>query len=601
MYAGWRNWGLPDGWIVRNPMYNDPGGMVQGPPGFWPTRRRESSLAGFPTKQQPSQEPRPLTTIAENESEKPRIGSVRDIDNSFGYFATNVTSAHGFVHIYTASSIIGRIIWTLIVLGAIAAFIWQMEGLVARFIAFGTVTEVTITTQTQLEFPAVTVCNLNSLRRSAIAKSKHRHVLYVDDLTPLPYYIPCQEGDFLCDNEYLCVRSYLLCDGVDHCKDKSDEKNCTYGPCGAGQFKCNKGSNVGYCIRDQMKCDGTKTCYDGEDEWDCTCRTNEFKCIKQGGCIGRNSVCDGNSNCVDESDEEYCPDLANDCDGGYVCDDSFPEKCIPARFLCDGVQDCDLADDEVKGSDACNYLKPADAPEECIYGEFDCQNGECIPEQYKCDQYPDCSNRMDEMDCGRVRCDPEFEQMCGNMWQCVDEYDVCDFFQTCEPTCEGEDPTCVRGDPTDEKDCTCLAETGDETPLYAVNCAATMSLPGSVQYAENAPSDAVEIFVKCSGRNDNIPAYAHYLKFECNGQLTCADVSNEMPQTCTSVFTDCYVNTNGADYKGTVATSANNDPCVKWNAPLPVAYGIETDNPLIGKDELVKEVEYYVPSRNDRE
>ena len=42
--------------------------------------------------------------------------------------------------------------------------------------------------------------------------------------------MPCETGDFMCSNGILCVRSYLKCDGINHCRDFSDESDyCTYG------------------------------------------------------------------------------------------------------------------------------------------------------------------------------------------------------------------------------------------------------------------------------------------------------------------------------------------------------------------------------------
>ncbi len=48
--------------------------------------------------------------------------------------------------------------------------------------------QVEIITKTKLEFPAVTVCNTNKIRHSAILESRHQQALYLDDLQPLPYY-----------------------------------------------------------------------------------------------------------------------------------------------------------------------------------------------------------------------------------------------------------------------------------------------------------------------------------------------------------------------------------------------------------------------------
>jgi len=33
-------------------------------------------------------------------------------------------------------------------------------------------------------------------------------------------------GDMKCDNDGTCVHSDMVCDGVNHCSDGSDESNC---------------------------------------------------------------------------------------------------------------------------------------------------------------------------------------------------------------------------------------------------------------------------------------------------------------------------------------------------------------------------------------
>ena len=44
-----------------------------------------------------------------------------------------------------------------------------------------------VVSKTFLDFPAVTVCNTNKVRRSAIMESKHKQVLTIDDNTPTAY------------------------------------------------------------------------------------------------------------------------------------------------------------------------------------------------------------------------------------------------------------------------------------------------------------------------------------------------------------------------------------------------------------------------------
>ena len=47
--------------------------------------------------------------------------------------------------------------------------------------------QLNVVSRTFLDFPAVTVCNTNKVKRSAIAHSRHKQVLTIDDNTPTAY------------------------------------------------------------------------------------------------------------------------------------------------------------------------------------------------------------------------------------------------------------------------------------------------------------------------------------------------------------------------------------------------------------------------------
>lgn len=80
---------------------------------------------------------------------------------------------------------------------------------------------------------------------------------------------------FQCPESY-CIPKNLVCDGVAHCSDQSDENDCQ--SCG---HKCPEG----YCLPSKLKCDGTPQCTDGSDELDCN--SGKLFNPKQGGLFGQ--------------------------------------------------------------------------------------------------------------------------------------------------------------------------------------------------------------------------------------------------------------------------------------------------------------------------
>ena len=90
-------------------------------------------------------------------------------DRYFRKYIDNInTTAHGVVRIFTSKSIIRRLFWLMIVLGATAGCLNNVNDRIIYLAGQPTSTTVSLTRQPSLTFPAVTVCNLNQFRRDHV-------------------------------------------------------------------------------------------------------------------------------------------------------------------------------------------------------------------------------------------------------------------------------------------------------------------------------------------------------------------------------------------------------------------------------------------------
>ena len=90
-------------------------------------------------------------------------------------FADN-TTAHGVARISNASNCFVGFIWLLILCGAFAVFFLQGTNLVLDFFSWPYGTTIDVISKTNVEFPAVTVCNFNKYRESALTAADLRNV-----------------------------------------------------------------------------------------------------------------------------------------------------------------------------------------------------------------------------------------------------------------------------------------------------------------------------------------------------------------------------------------------------------------------------------------
>ncbi|CAB3999173.1 amiloride-sensitive sodium channel subunit alpha-like, partial [Paramuricea clavata] len=78
------------------------------------------------------------------------------------------TTGHGFGRLVEATTFVWRIFWILAILGASGMFAMEVTNLFKLYLSRPVQTSVTITFEKQLNFPAVTICNLNIIKRSSM-------------------------------------------------------------------------------------------------------------------------------------------------------------------------------------------------------------------------------------------------------------------------------------------------------------------------------------------------------------------------------------------------------------------------------------------------
>ncbi|GLD64343.1 low-density lipoprotein receptor-related protein 1-like protein [Lates japonicus] len=258
----------------------------------------------------------------------------------------------------------------------------------------------------------------------------------LEDNTCIALNTTCNNIDeFECGNGD-CVNYTLTCDGMAHCKDKSDEKQsyCANRVCKKGYRRCVNGRCVGH----SSWCNGQDDCGDNSDELFCNttlCSADQFQC-RDGGCISNSSKCNQKVDCEDASDEMNC--TATDCSSYFhlgvkgvtfqKCE--FTTLCYAPSWQCDGANDCGDFSDERN----C----PGSGKTKCPTPFFACPSGRCIPMSWTCDKENDCENGADEAHCDKFCSASQFE--CGNH-RCIPNRWVCDGADDCGDSSD-EDSKC---------------------------------------------------------------------------------------------------------------------------------------------------------------
>ncbi len=76
------------------------------------------------------------------------------------------TTTHGVAHIFVGKSVIRRLFWLVIVLGAAGGCLYNITDRILYLADQPTATTISVSRPGTLTFPVLTVCNLNLVRRS---------------------------------------------------------------------------------------------------------------------------------------------------------------------------------------------------------------------------------------------------------------------------------------------------------------------------------------------------------------------------------------------------------------------------------------------------
>ncbi|XP_066473947.1 prolow-density lipoprotein receptor-related protein 1 [Tiliqua scincoides] len=340
----------------------------------------------------------------------------------------------------------------------------------------------------------------------------------------------CKKGYLHCINKR-CVPIGDWCNGVDNCGDNSDEISCNKTSCAATEFRCRDGT----CIGNSSRCNQQIDCEDASDEMNCSITdcssffrlgvksTTFQKCEHTSMCYAPSWVCDGSNDCGDYSDEQNCPGVVrkSKCPANYFACPSG--RCIPMTWTCDKENDCENGEDETH----CNKF--------CFPVKFECNNHRCISKQWVCDGADDCGDGSDEDHrCRLTTCGPGSFQ-CPNTYVCVPKRWLCDGDKDCaDGADEGPAAHCSYNTTCDEREFMCANR--QCIPKHFVCDHDDDCGDGS----DESPECEYPVCGSSEFRCANGRCLSNKL-WECDGEFDCHDQSDEAPKNprCSSAESKC--------------------------------------------------------------
>ena len=106
-----------------------------------------------------------MTEVATTQSKSDRKRRLKFLDEleAFG----DGTTFHGLGYVFKQNAfVVRRITWAVIVVASVTLCLWQISNAVDQYLQYDTVNSITITKHESMSFPAITVCNVNGVRKA---------------------------------------------------------------------------------------------------------------------------------------------------------------------------------------------------------------------------------------------------------------------------------------------------------------------------------------------------------------------------------------------------------------------------------------------------